>query len=284
MTMSSLMIMVIVGITVSLLVYGGNYISRDLAEKYRDTFTHTAKRNLSDMFLFIEPQKLFIANIIGMVVFFLFIWSYTGAVVLAIILVTIVAFLPPYFYKYLQNRRKKLFIKQLPDALNMICASMRSGSSLTNAIEAMVQEQDAPLSQEFSLFLREQRLGVDFNDGLSNMLERIPELDFKLVVSGMQISKEIGGNLAETLERLSDTLRRKLEMEGKIDALTGQGKMQGIVMTALPLFIGFILYHMEPTHMMRLFTEPMGWAVCAITAIMLYVGYTFIRKIVNIDV
>lgn len=282
--MSSLMIMIIVGVTVSLLVYGGNYISRDLAEKYRDTFTHTAKRNLSDMFLFIEPQKLFIANIIGMVVFFLFIWSYTGAVVLAIILVTIVAFLPPYFYKYLQNRRKKLFIKQLPDALNMICASMRSGSSLTNAIEAMVQEQDAPLSQEFSLFLREQRLGVDFNDGLSNMLERIPELDFKLVVSGMQISKEIGGNLAETLERLSDTLRRKLEMEGKIDALTGQGKMQGIVMTALPLFIGFILYHMEPTHMMRLFTEPMGWAVCAITAIMLYVGYTFIRKIVNIDV
>ncbi|MDC3211246.1 type II secretion system F family protein [Pseudoalteromonas distincta] len=282
--MSSLMIMIIVGITVSLLVYGGNYISRDLAEKYRDTFTHTAKRNLSDMFLFIEPQKLFIANIIGMLLFFLFIWSYTGAVVLALILVTIVAFLPPYFYKYLQNRRKKLFIKQLPDALNMICASMRSGSSLTNAIEAMVQEQDAPLSQEFSLFLREQRLGVDFNDGLSNMLERIPELDFKLVVSGMQISKEIGGNLAETLERLSDTLRRKLEMEGKIDALTGQGKMQGIVMTALPLFIGFILYHMEPTHMMRLFTEPMGWAVCAITAIMLYVGYTFIRKIVNIDV
>jgi tight adherence protein B len=236
------------------------------------------------MLLVIEPQKLFIANIIGMAVFFVFIWSYTGAVVLAIILVTIVAFLPPYFYKYLQNRRKKLFIKQLPDALNMICASMRSGSSLSNAIEAMVQEQDAPLSQEFSLFLREQRLGVDFNDGLSNMLERIPELDFKLVVSGMQISKEIGGNLAETLERLSDTLRRKLEMEGKIDALTGQGKMQGIVMTALPLFIGFILYHMEPTHMMRLFTEPMGWAVCAITAIMLYVGYTFIRKIVNIDV
>lgn len=282
--MSSFMIMVVVGITVFLLVYGGNYISRDLAEKYRDTFTHTAKRNLSDMFLFIEPQKLFIANIIGMVLFFLFIWVYTGAVVLAIILVTIIAFLPPYFYKYLQNRRKKLFIKQLPDALNMICASMRSGSSLTNAIEAMVQEQDAPLSQEFSLFLREQRLGVDFNDGLNNMLDRIPELDFKLVVSGMQISKEIGGNLAETLERLSDTLRRKLEMEGKIDALTGQGKMQGIVMTALPLFIGFILYHMEPTHMMRLFTEPMGWAVCAVTVIMLYVGYTFIRKIVNIDV
>ncbi|WP_024609562.1 type II secretion system F family protein [Pseudoalteromonas sp. TB64] len=282
--MNSLFIMITVGITVALLVYGGNFVSRDLAEKYREKFTNTATNNLSDMFLFIEPQKLFIGNIVGMVILFTFIWAYTGAVVLAIIIVTIVAFLPPYFYKFLQTRRRKLFIKQLPDALNMVCASMRSGSSLTNAIEVMVQEQDAPLSQEFSLFLREQRLGVDFNTGLDNMLERMPELDFKLVVSGMQISKEIGGNLAETLERLADTLRRKLEMEGKIDSLTGQGKMQGIVMTALPLFIGLVLYQMEPTHMVRLFTEPMGWAVCAITAIMLYLGYTFIRKIVNIDV
>ncbi|MGO2292628.1 MAG: type II secretion system F family protein [Pseudoalteromonas sp.] len=282
--MSSIIIMTLVGLTVTLLIYGGNFVSRELAQKYRETFTHAAKVNLSDMFLFIEPQKLFILNMVGMLVFFLVVWAYSGAVVLAIILVSIVAFLPPYFYKYLQKRRRKLFIKQLPDALNMVCASMRSGSSLTNALEAMAQEQAAPISQEFSLFLREQRLGVDFNDGLNNMLTRIPELDFKLVVSGMQISKEIGGNLAETLERLADTLRRKLEMEGKIDALTGQGKMQGIVMTALPIFIGFILYHMEPIHMMRLFTEPMGWAVLAITAIMLYVGYIFIRKIVNIDV
>lgn len=284
MKMSSFIIMALVGVTVTLLIYGGNFVSRDLAKKYRETFTHAAKVSLSDMFLFIEPQKLFMLNIVGMVVLFFIVWAYSGAIVLAIILVSIFAFLPPYFYRYLQRRRNKLFIKQLPDALNMVCASMRSGASLTNALEAMVQEQEAPVRQEFSLFLREQRLGVDFNEGLNNMLTRIPELDLKLVVSGMQISKEVGGNLAETLERLADTLRRKLEMEGKIDALTGQGKMQGIVMTALPVFIGFILYHMEPVHMTRLFTEPMGWAVLAITAIMLYVGYIFIRKIVNIDV
>ena len=282
--MNSIVIMSLVGITVALLVYGGNFVSRELAQKYRETFTHAARVNLSDMFLFIEPQKLFIFNMAGMFVLFLVVWAYSGAIVLALILVSIAAVLPPYFYKYLQNRRRKLFVKQLPDALNMVCSSMRSGSSLTNALEVMAQEQEAPISQEFSLFLREQRLGVDFNDGLNNMLERIPELDFKLVVSGMQISKEIGGNLAETLERLADTLRRKLEMEGKIDALTGQGKMQGIVMTALPILIGFVLYQMEPVHMMRLFTEPMGWAVCVVVAIMLYVGYIFIRKIVNIDV
>lgn len=166
----------------------------------------------------------------------------------------------------------------------MICASMRSGSSLISAIEAMVQEADAPISQEFSLFLREQRLGVDFIEALNNMVERMPEQDFKLVVAGMQISKEIGGNLAETLERLGDTLRKKIEMEGKIDSLTAQGRIQGIVMTGLPIFLGYVLYHMEPVHMSRLFTEPMGWAVIAGCSIMLYIGYFFIKKIVNIDV
>ena len=137
---------------------------------------------------------------------------------------------------------------------------------------------------DYLLFLREQRLGVDFNEALSNMLTRMPEQDFKLVVAGMQISKEIGGNLSETLERLADTLRKKIEMEGKINSLTAQGKMQGVVMTGLPIFIGVVLYHMEPTHMARLFTEPVGWLVCLIVAVMLFIGYKFIKKIVTIDV
>lgn len=282
--MSSVLLMVIVGISVAILVFGGSFISQELAQKYHETFKYNAKRNLSDMFLFIEPGKLFVGNIVLMVVTFIVVWAYTGAWFVALIAVIGMAILPPYLYKYLQKRRRKKFIQQLPDGLNMICASMRSGSSLINAIEAMVQETEAPISQEFSLFLREQRLGVDFMEALDNMVERMPEQDFKLVVSGMQISKEIGGNLAETLERLGETLRKKIEMEGKIDSLTAQGRIQGIVMTCLPIFLGYVLYHMEPVHMSRLFTEPMGWIVIAGSSVMLYIGYFFIQKIVNIDV
>ncbi|KPV95529.1 Bacterial type II secretion system protein F domain protein [Pseudoalteromonas sp. P1-9] len=282
--MSSVLLMAIVGISVAILVFGGSFISQELAQKYHETFKYNAKRNLSDMFLFIEPGKLFIGNIVLMVVTFIVVWAYTGAWFVALIAVIGMAILPPYLYKYLQKRRRKKFIQQLPDGLNMICASMRSGSSLINAIEAMVQEAEAPISQEFSLFLREQRLGVDFMEALDNMVERMPEQDFKLVVSGMQISKEIGGNLAETLERLGETLRKKIEMEGKIDSLTAQGRIQGIVMTCLPIFLGYVLYHMEPVHMSRLFTEPMGWIVIAGSSVMLYIGYFFIQKIVNIDV
>lgn len=235
-------------------------------------------------FYLLNQESFFVGNIVLMVVTFIVVWAYTGAWFVALIAVIGMAILPPYLYKYLQKRRRKKFIQQLPDGLNMICASMRSGSSLINAIEAMVQEAEAPISQEFSLFLREQRLGVDFMEALDNMVERMPEQDFKLVVSGMQISKEIGGNLAETLERLGETLRKKIEMEGKIDSLTAQGRIQGIVMTCLPIFLGYVLYHMEPVHMSRLFTEPMGWIVIAGSSVMLYIGYFFIQKIVNIDV
>lgn len=282
--MSSVILMGVVGLSVAILVFGGAFISQELAQKYHETFKYNAKRNLSDMFLFIEPGKLFVGNIVLMIVTFIVVWAYTGTWFVALIAVIGMAILPPYLYKYLQKRRRKKFIQQLPDGLNMICASMRSGSSLINAIEATVQEAEAPLSQEFSLFLREQRLGVDFMEALDNMVERMPEQDFKLVVSGMQISKEIGGNLAETLERLGETLRKKIEMEGKIDSLTAQGRIQGIVMTCLPIFLGYVLYHMEPVHMSRLFTEPMGWIVIAGSSVMLYIGYFFIQKIVNIDV
>ena len=211
--MSSLFLMAVVGISVALLFFGGSFISQELAQKYQETFKYNAKRNLSDMFLFIEPGKLFVGNIVLMIIGFIIVWAYTGTWLIALLAVVGMGVLPRYLYKYLQKRRRKKFVEQLPDGINMVCASMRSGSSLISAIEAMVQEAEAPISQEFSLFLREQRLGVDFNEALDNMVERMPEQDFRLVVAGMQISKEIGGNLAETLERLGDTLRKKIEME-----------------------------------------------------------------------
>ena len=105
-----------------------------------------------------------------------------------------------------------------------------------------------------------------------------------MVTAAMKISREVGGNLSEILEGVASTIRRKREMEGKIRALTAQGKLQGIVMTGLPILLGVVLYHMEPAHMSRLFNEPIGWAVLAVTTLLVSVGYVFIRKIVNIDV
>ena len=105
-----------------------------------------------------------------------------------------------------------------------------------------------------------------------------------MFASALRISREVGGNLGEILERLADTLRRKATMEGKIESLTAQGKMQGYVMTALPVFLGFLLYFLEPEAMAQLFTTPKGWTVLAVVFIMESLGYVFIRKVTHIDV
>jgi tight adherence protein B len=151
-------------------------------------------------------------------------------------------------------------------------------------MEGMVKEQRPPLAQEFSLMLREQRLGVDFDTALRNMEKRLPLPDFVMVVAGMRISREVGGNLADILETLADTLRRKQQMEGKIAALTAQGKMQGLVMTCLPLFLMLILTHMEPEAMAPLYNTWYGWATLVVIGVMEVIGYVAIQKITTIDV
>ncbi|WP_281213161.1 type II secretion system F family protein [Shewanella insulae] len=271
-------------VSVTMLVWALKHLSTRFAKRYQETFTSSARTNLFDMFLFIEPRQLFVINMLTLLAVPFVVRLFFGSWVLGILLSIVLALLPRFAYQFLHKRRRRKFVHQLPDALNMIASSMQSGANVSNAIEFMAEEMEAPIKQEFQLFLREQRLGVEFNTALDNMFKRIPEEEFQLVTAGMQISREVGGNLAEVLLRLSATLRRKIEMEGKIDALTSQGKMQGIVMTLLPVFIGVVLYHMEPSAMGRILTEPMGWALIAMVIIMLTSGYLSIRKIVTIDV
>ncbi|CAM3941163.1 MULTISPECIES: type II secretion system F family protein [Shewanella] len=270
--------------SVTMLVWALKHLSTRFAKRYQETFTSSARTNLFDMFLFIEPRQLFVINMLTLLAVPFVVRLFFGSWVLGILVSIVLALLPRFAYQFLHKRRRRKFVHQLPDALNMVASSMQSGANVSNAIEFMAEEMEAPIKQEFQLFLREQRLGVEFNTALDNMFKRIPEEEFQLVTAGMQISREVGGNLAEVLLRLSATLRKKIEMEGKIDALTSQGKMQGIVMTLLPVFIGVVLYHMEPSAMGRIFTEPMGWALIALVIIMLSSGYLSIRKIVAIDV
>ncbi|QYJ76081.1 type II secretion system F family protein [Shewanella sp. FJAT-52076] len=276
--------MVLAFVSVTVLVWSAKHLGESLAKRYRETFTTSASTNLADMFLFIEPGQLFLLNVLTLVSVPFFGRLFFGSWVVGGLLSVLLALLPRYLYRYLHQRRRRKFVHQLPDALNMIAASMQAGANVTNAIEFMAEEMDAPIKQEFQLFLREQRLGVEFNTALDNVYKRIPESEFQLVVAGMQISRDVGGNLAEVLVRLSETLRKKIEMEGKITSLTSQGKMQGIVMTLLPVAIGFTLYHMEPVSMGRILTEPVGWAVIAVSSLLLFGGYMTIKKIITIDV
>ena len=251
---------------------------------FKETFTSTASNNSSDMFLSIDPNQLFIINIIAIVVLPVLAWLITKDLPTTLALLAVIMLLPSIFYRSMRKNRLKRFERQLPDGLAMISGAMRAGASLNIALESLVKEQPAPVSQEFELFLKEQRLGVEFEISLKKMEKRIPLQDFSMLVTALLINREVGGNLAETMETLGETLRRKAMMEGKIDGLTAQGKLQGIVMTGLPILLGVMLYFMEPESMSKLWTTTIGWIVLGVIIIMETIGYFMISKITSIDV
>lgn len=252
--------------------------------EYKETFTSTASSNMADMFMFIDPNRLFTFNIIAIVVLPLLTWLVTRDTPATLAVLIMVVLLPAWVYRSMRRKRLKRFEVQLPDALSMVSGAMRAGASLNIALEGLVNEQPPPISQEFELYLKEQRLGVDFEVSMKNMEKRNPIQDFSMLVTALRINREVGGNLAETMESLAETLRRKAMMEGKIESLTAQGKLQGIVMTGLPVLLGFLLNFMEPEAMSKLWTTPIGWALCVVIVIMLSMGYFLIRKITSIDV
>jgi tight adherence protein B len=257
---------------------------RAVLARQRSELEATTKTTLADMFIFLDPTQIFYYNVVALIVLPTLVWMITGNPVFVTVAAVVTLFVPKWYIKRLAVRRLKRFEEQLPDALLMVSGAMRAGASLTVAMESMIKEQKPPLSQEFELMLREQRLGVDFDTALVNMEKRNPLQDFSLVVSGLRISREVGGNLAEILESLSSTLREKATMEGKIRSLTAQGKMQGLIMSCLPLLMMAALNWIEPKAMGTMFNTLFGWATLTVILVMISMGYFIIRKITTIDV
>lgn len=282
--MSTLLIGVSVFFATIIFVLLGVQTLKSATTNYQEHFVTSANANLSDMFIFIEPQKLYMLMVFILVFSFGFLWLYFNSFIPALIIAVVLAFLPRFIYKFLKNMRLKRFNLALPDALNSISTMLRAGTNLPSAVEMMVVESKGAISQEFDLLMREIKMGKDFDDALDSAYERMPSDDFALVVAGIKISREVGGSLAEVLQRLAETIRRRLEMEGKIDSLTAMGKAQGFVMAMLPLALAYIISKIEPEAMSELYTTPMGWVVCAVVVVMEILGFFVIRKIVNIDV
>ena len=251
---------------------------------YREDFTSQASSNMADMFMFVDPQRLFRMNTIALVVAPLLTWLLLRDPLTSIGMFVLILVLPAYVYRSMRAKRLARIETQLPDALTMVSGALRAGASLSIALDNLVAEQPAPISQEFEILTREQRVGVEFDTSLSNMEKRIPLQDFRMLTTALRINREVGGNLAETVESLAETLRRKSTMEGKIRSLTAQGKLQGIVMTGLPILLGVLLNFLEPEAMAKLWSTGVGWMVLTVIVVMELMGYAMIKKITSIDV
>jgi tight adherence protein B len=252
--------------------------------RYRAVFTEQAKMNLEQMFLFIDSGQLLTLNGLVIVAAAGIGYLITASWVIALVCAGVALVAPRVAFKVFRWRRTNNLRQQLPDAAMLVSGALRAGASAPTAIAQMAAEIRPPISQEFDLFMREQRLGVSFDQALDNLEQRVDLEDMALFGSAMRVSRETGGNLAETLERLADTLRQKLAIEGKIRALTAQGKLQGFIVGLLPFALMFVLFKMEPEAMSRMFTTWYGLAVIGFIVLMEFIGGLIIKKIVTIDV
>lgn len=254
-----------------------------IVQLYRSSFIATIGSHLTRSFVLTNPRTLFLISLacaaLGATSGYMLLGP-AGAIVAAVMSLTG----PWLFARHITSQRRKRFVYQLPDALLALGSALRAGCTLSRGLELMAERQPAPLSQEFTIVLAENRVGRPLAESLDEMHRRIGAPELQLMNTAVNVSRRVGGNLADTLEALARTLQEKAHVEAKIDALTSMGRAQGWVVGLLPIFIGLVLYQQQPERMSLLFTQWYGWIVLGVVAAMMTVAAWMIRKIVNIDV
>jgi tight adherence protein B len=209
----------------------------------------------------------------------------SGTIVLGILAAVLGWFAPRWFVSYRQGVRLRAFNNQLGDALNLMVNGLRSGYSVMQAMEAVSREMPPPLAAEFSRVAQEVQIGLPLEQALANMLRRIKSDDLDLVVTAMNVQREVGGNLAEILDVISFTIRERVRIKGEIRTLTAQGRYSGYVISLLPICMALILFVINRAYVSRLFTSGWcGWAMVVCGLLMIGTGFVAIQKIVTIEV
>jgi tight adherence protein B len=192
--------------------------------------------------------------------------------------------IPRFYVKMRQFQRIKKIDAQLVDALILISNSLKSGYSFLQGMELVAEEAPHPISAEFRRMLRETNLGYPLEQALDGLTERVPSEDLDLVITVVKIQRQIGGNLAEILDKIVHTIRERIRIKGEINTLTAQGKLQGIILTLMPPAMCVGIYMMNPEFMMPLFTTLMGKALLGAAFVLQMIGGFMIKKIVEIKV
>jgi tight adherence protein B len=183
-----------------------------------------------------------------------------------------------------RRRRLNLFATQLPDALDMLARALRSGQSLASCFGMIAGEIAAPLGKEFGRVFEEQNLGVSLEESLVALSDRVPNLDLKFFATSVILQRQTGGDLSEILDKIAGLIRERFQIRGQVQALTGEGRLSGVVLLGLPVVLFLAVYKLNPTYVLVLFTDPMGKKMLAVAVFLQLIGALVIRKIVNIRV
>jgi tight adherence protein B len=252
-------------------------------ERYRERYLGSAAIQLSELFLFIDPRQVWMLNVSAF-----FLLAALGYLLFGPAIACAGALLgffsPMWGLKLMRRRRIRKLNRQLVDVLQAVANALKAGLTFPQAAEQIAKEAAPPLSQELGLLVKEIKLGVPMEEALIGMGERVGSPDLDLVVISTNIARQLGGNLAEMFEGISNTMRERFRLEGKIDAITSQGRMQGWIVAAMPLALGAGLSAMRPDLMQPMFAHWFGYVLVGAVAVMDLAGIAIIKRIVAIDV
>ncbi len=208
-----------------------------------------------------------------------------GQIIMAILSAFIGFFFPRIYVSRLTAIRLVRFENQLPDTLGLWVNALRSGYSVLQSMEAIARDAPEPTATEFKRVVQEVQLGIDMEDALEHLVGRVESEDLDLVVTAVNIQREVGGNLAEILDVISHTIRERIKLKGEIMVLTAQGRITGYLISFLPIVLALFLYTINPGYMGNLFENRMcGWPMLGIGLALIGIGFAVVQKIVDIDI
>ena len=239
----------------------------------RDALEHAGLRMTQAEFIVLVLAGGVVGALIGLIVL---------GPIPAVLLFVLSPFVGHVVLNVLAGKRRNRFDEQLGDTLQLLAGGLRAGHSILRAVDAAANESQSPTSEEMRRVITETSLGRDLLASLTDTSERMKNEDFVWIAQAIQINREVGGNLAEVLDQVNETIRERSEIKGHIKALAAEGKFSAYILMALPIGIVVMLMAVNPGYMNSMFTNPLGWGMIATSVIMMTIGGLWMRKIIDL--
>jgi len=243
-----------------------------VSKELHKMFIYTEKRNLLPMFT-ITPLAL---GILGFIILHNLLGVLLGAGLGLLV--------PRLWIKNMGRKRQNDFGRQLVDALMLLSSSLRAGMSLPQAFEVLTEEMPAPISDEFALVIKENKMGVTLEDCLAHLKQRMPLDDLELLTTAISISRETGGDLTEIFANLVHTIREKRKLDDRVRVLTVQGRLQGAIMGLLPIAFGVFIYFINPHNFDVMLNDKFGQMLLVWAVVSEVIGIILIRKLSRVEI
>ncbi len=239
---------------------------------------------LDRMFIDVPLNKLIILDVLSPLITGGLGWVFFHNPILTAAAAAAGLLVPLFMVKRMEAGRRQKFAGQLVDGLMILSSSLKAGLSLLQAFETLVEEMPAPISQEFSLAIRQMQMGVTLEESLLSLKRRMRLDELDLMVTAMLVARETGGDLTITFSRVINTIQERNKLIGRVKALCIQAKLQGIIMSVLPILFGLFVYKTNPTFFDVFLKDPVGKALLIYAFISEALGIVFIRKFSKVDV